>query len=575
MNKFNFIFAACILTFICPLAVSADIPMMLNYQGYVEDSGGTPIEGSAFLKFAIVNQAGDMTYWSNDGTSVAGDEPDNAVALIAANGIFSIKLGNQDLTNMAALPTTPFDNQDIYIRVWFSEDNITFEQLAPDTQIVSGGFAYMAQSVVNGITTETDPTITEVSIKDGVDWSELTGIPTDFADGVDNTGSGSESDPVFLASAAAGITSTNITNWNTAHGWGNHDSQGYLTNGTGITTVYSGEGTKGYANSGPVTIEFDCSEVAGTGIDCNGEDINVYSLRGYNLGVEDALFAANDGTIGIGNTSPDASYKLDVNGSAHFNTGGGNIAITTPGSYTGILGISSDGDRRDIQFRDNPGAITILSNSDDSIPDSSDGIWIMENGYVGIGGQGSSSNQLTVASGGSSYQLYVSGTAYCTGTWSASDIRWKKNIEPLQNTLEKVSRLQGVSYEWKLDEFPNQGFKKGIQIGLVAQDVEEVMPELVHTNDNGFKAVSYDKLTAMLIEAVKKQQETINQLNARLDEMGNAKQAELASLRDQIAHLHAMVETFIAQQTKSEDSKSLLTLSKASGSFTPEKYLNN
>jgi len=537
MNKVSVILAACLLAFVCPPTVSADIPMMLNYQGYVEDSGEAPIDGNVFLKFAIVNQAGDITYWSNDDTSVGGGEPDNAVALAASNGIFSIKLGNQDLTNMTALPATPFDNQDIYIRVWLSEDNITFDQLTPDTQIVSAGFAYMAQSVVNGvswtqlmdipagfnddtddvITSETDPTITDSSIKDGVDWSELSNIPAGFLDGVDDTGSGSESDPVFTASAAAGITGTNITNWETAYGWGDHAGEGYLTSGTGITTVYSGVGTKGYANSGPVTIEFDCSEVAGSGLTCDGEELQVgeiYSLTGYNGGPANAIFAANNGTIGIGNTSPDASYKLDVNGSAHFNTGGGSLAITTPGSYTGLLSVSSLGDRRDIQFRDNPGAITILSNDDGSIPDSSDGIWIMENGYVGIGGQGSPSNQLTVASGGSTYQLFVNGDAHVTGSYTSSDIRWKKNIEPLQNVLEKVNRLQGVSFEWNLDEFPNQGFKKGIQIGLVAQNVEDVVPELVKTNENGFKAVSYDKLNAIIIEAIKEQQETINQLNA-------------------------------------------------------------
>jgi len=138
----------------------------------------------------------------------------------------------------------------------------------------------------------------------------------------------------------------------------------------------------------------------------------------------------------------------------------------------------------------------------------------MENGYVGIGGQGSPSNQLTVASGGSTYQLFVNGDAHVTGSYTSSDIRWKKNIEPLQNVLEKVNRLQGVSFEWNLDEFPNQGFKKGIQIGLVAQNVEDVVPELVKTNENGFKAVSYDKLNAIIIEAIKEQQETINQLNA-------------------------------------------------------------
>lgn len=333
MNKLTFILTACFLSLIFPLSVSANIPMMLNYQGYVEDSDELPIDGNVFLKFSIVNEAGNVTYWSNDGTGANGNEPTNAVPATANNGIFSIKLGDSDLANMDELLTDPFENQDIYVRVWFSENNITFEQLTPDTQIVSTGFAYKAQSLVNGIswdeltgipdgfddgtddgiTSETDPTITENSIKDGVSWDELAGIPPDFADGIDNIGSGSETDPVFSASAAAGISGTNITNWNTAYSWGNHSSQGYLTSETGdITAVNSGEGTKGGATSGSATIEFDCSEVAGSGVRCDGEDINVYSLSASDGSPDNAVYVDTAGKVGIGTTSP--NYQLEVVG---------------------------------------------------------------------------------------------------------------------------------------------------------------------------------------------------------------------------------------------------------------------
>jgi len=102
-----------------------------------------------------------------------------------------------------------------------------------------------------------------------------------------------------------------------------------------------------------------------------------------------------------------------------------------------------------------------------------------------------------------SYSLNVAGNAYTTGNWGSSDIRWKKNVALVENALQKVSQLRGVSYEWKIDEYPNNGFTEGKQIGFLAQEVEPVLPELVSTDDKGYKAVAYDKMTAVLVEAVK------------------------------------------------------------------------
>jgi hypothetical protein len=172
------------------LAVAADIPMMLNYQGYVEYDDGVPFNGKGFFKFAFVDPNGNTTYWSNDGTSATRGEPDNAVKITVTNGIFAVKLGDSDMTNMSALPTTVFEQQNIYVRVWFSDDNITFEQLNPDTQIVSAGFAYKAQTVVDRSVTSTiiqDGTITNADLSStaGIDASKIdtTGLDADMVDG--------------------------------------------------------------------------------------------------------------------------------------------------------------------------------------------------------------------------------------------------------------------------------------------------------------------------------------------------------------------------------------------------------
>lgn len=103
------------------------------------------------------------------------------------------------------------------------------------------------------------------------------------------------------------------------------------------------------------------------------------------------------------------------------------------------------------------------------------------------------------------YKLYVHGSAYSAGGWSGSDIRWKKDITPLNQMLNKTLQLNPVTYHWRIDEFPENGFDDALQIGLIAQDVELIFPELVKTDANGFKSVSYEKLAVLLLQAFKEQ----------------------------------------------------------------------
>ena len=98
--------------------------------------------------------------------------------------------------------------------------------------------------------------------------------------------------------------------------------------------------------------------------------------------------------------------------------------------------------------------------------------------------------------------------------YASSDERLKDNIELISNPIEKVQSLKGVTWNWNdnADELqqslPN--------VGVIAQDVEKVLPELVTDRDNGFKGVDYAKLTGLLIEAVKDQQKQIDELKSKL-----------------------------------------------------------
>lgn len=96
------------------------------------------------------------------------------------------------------------------------------------------------------------------------------------------------------------------------------------------------------------------------------------------------------------------------------------------------------------------------------------------------------------------------------GSGCCSDRRYKQNISPIVSALEKVSKLQGVTFTWNRKDYPSRFFCEGPQIGLIAQDVETVIPEVVLTDNEGFKSVAYDKLTAVLVEAVKEMKVKMN-----------------------------------------------------------------
>jgi len=134
-----------ILLFLLLLAVSvqAEVPMMINYQGTVTDATGSPIDGAGYFKFAIIDQPGGSAtaaYWVNSGT-ISLTEPAEAVQVTVTNGVFSVKLGDTGITNMAALAESIFNNSSLYLRVWFSTTNSNFEQFDSDIQLVSAGFS--------------------------------------------------------------------------------------------------------------------------------------------------------------------------------------------------------------------------------------------------------------------------------------------------------------------------------------------------------------------------------------------------------------------------------------------------
>ena len=94
----------------------------------------------------------------------------------------------------------------------------------------------------------------------------------------------------------------------------------------------------------------------------------------------------------------------------------------------------------------------------------------------------------------------------------SSDERLKDDITLIENPLEKVLSLDAIEFNWN----DNQSSYEGHDIGLIAQQVEKVAPELVITRSNGYKAIKYDKVNSLLVGAIREQQDKIDLLEKRL-----------------------------------------------------------
>jgi hypothetical protein len=121
-------------------------------------------------------------------------------------------------------------------------------------------------------------------------------------------------------------------------------------------------------------------------------------------------------------------------------------------------------------------------------------------------------NSIGVGTAASTVAGEIRATADITAFYS-SDIRLKENIHPILHALEKVKSISGNTYNWKagFDEIHSH---KGNDIGVIAQEIEAVLPQIVTNRDNGYKAVQYEKIIPLLVEAIK-------ELSAKIDRLEN------------------------------------------------------
>lgn len=122
------------------------------------------------------------------------------------------------------------------------------------------------------------------------------------------------------------------------------------------------------------------------------------------------------------------------------------------------------------------------------------------------------------------FYVYGNGQAYSYGWNTMSDSTLKENIHGIPNALDKVLRLQGVTYNLKQSSSANSSgqllsYPSSEKMGLIAQAVERVVPDVVTTTSDGLKTVAYGNLVGLLIEAIKQEDDKVARLQQRLDSL--------------------------------------------------------
>jgi hypothetical protein len=98
--------------------------------------------------------------------------------------------------------------------------------------------------------------------------------------------------------------------------------------------------------------------------------------------------------------------------------------------------------------------------------------------------------------------------------YASSDRRLKDEIVPIPFALDKINQIGGYSFVWNTQK---QDIYKGKDYGVIAQEIEEILPELVDTRENGYKAVKYDRLVSLLIEGIKELSEEVKELKEKIN----------------------------------------------------------
>lgn len=537
--------------------VLAQVPGTLSYQGILVGTDGLPVaDGAHTVTFNFYNVA-------TEGTPIFSR---GEFTVTTYKGLFTFLIGSGVPAENTALSTNPADadyigNTQFYVSV--VADGI---ELNPRIQLSTVPYALHAQHAGS----VSDEAITSSKIATGaitsVKIADATIATADLADGSINSAKIADGTIVAADLATGSVNSTKIVD-------GSIEADDLASNS--VTSVKIADGTIAAADlaSGSVT---SVKIADGTIVDADiaSGTITAAKLATITTAGKVSGNAITSGTIG-GSTAINTSGTIGFAGNTR--QGIAKVYSSTTGDMFGLeqVAAAQSGTVAATRiFTSNVGSAAIAFGKYTNATSFTEWGRFASNGNFGIGtsnptnrlsvvggidqtgGYTTFNNSLSNAQGNmgigtggfnnakiyaksdqdftfyleqtisTKFALYVLGKAGGSQNWNqSSDIRFKKNIESIASSLDLINSLRGVRYDFRVDEFENKRFSSERQIGLIAQEVIEVLPEVVSEDHEGYLSVAYSSIVPVLIEAVKEQQQQIEKLSAELTALKSKNEA--------------------------------------------------
>ena len=496
----------------CWAGVSEAVPMGMafTYQGRLIDAN-SPADGLYDLQFKLFDDPGT-------GTQVGSDV--NKPDIDVIDGYFTVELDFNDVNS--------FNGEarwlEIGVRPGELNDPNVYTTLNPRQEITPTPYALYAASGP-GV-----PVPLELSGSVASPGAVISGTNTGSGIGVFGSKTGSNASYGYLGSGGIGVGGVSTGTGDAVVGYNlDTGTSGYLGRELyGVYGIHSTSGNYGYLGDPNYGVYGE--SISGYGV--SGRSTNGVAVRGRSdngdgvvgwTGASDKSGVFGNSTAGIGVKGRSENnygvYGKNVASGNYGVLGNPNYGVygVSTSSY-GVYGYSSNG--TGVGGTGSSAGVEGYSSSGTGVygtSTSGDGVYGTSSSGYGVGGYSSSGYGVygSSSSGYAGYfngNLHVDGNITYTGSISdVSDIRLKENITLLKNGIEKISCLQGIYFNNKGESLDNR------EVGVIAQDVEKVLPELVSTDKQGYKSVDYTKLTPVLIEAVKELKAENELLKQRLD----------------------------------------------------------
>ncbi|KPA13600.1 endosialidase chaperone [Candidatus Magnetomorum sp. HK-1] len=503
MNNVTIVTLIALLTF--SLSFAQTYPRKISYQGSLFEND-EPVNGSKTITFSI----GEWQQTQN---------------VLISDGLYSVILGSDS----NPIPSNIFASGEANLVVTIDGVSLTEIKILPNVADDS--------EQLNG--------------KDGafyLDWNNMTNIPQDFSDGIDNTGVQTETDPVYSASPASNVSQENINNWNNAVSWGNHAASGYAKSSNLSSVATSGNYNElsnkpqiAYSSAIPAD-DFSQTEVTNirnsklaNGTTPWNNSIPSTRITGLANVAKSGSYNDLSNRPSIPNTSNFASKDSPVfTREMTFNN--------SSGSEYGRIYTNSD---KDMIFRAGRGYSKLRAQGDLYLRYSNSSNWknlhcgdVNLHDYIKIYKDGSERGlifgdgntnyeSLVIKPRGNEPQVKIWGDMYVTGSakkpgggsfTNSSDARLKDVKKAFTRGLKALMNIFPVQYSYKKDN-PLDLPSEEVFTGVIAQNVKESIPEAVDEDKHGYLTVVNDPIIWTMLNAIKELKAENDQLRAEIESL--------------------------------------------------------